>query len=153
MNRFSHLLRIAILLCVMAGGGMQPGYAREWMDQPVLAAAGSMFAQMPDDYFTIRPAAAQQEIAGGALLVLDVREAGEFKAERIAAARNLPIRQLSEAIGTLPENRTAAIIVYCRSGHRGAMALTVLRMAGYNNVRSIAGGLEAWKAAGLSVAK
>jgi rhodanese-related sulfurtransferase len=80
-------------------------------------------------------------------------EPGEFKTERLAAARNVPIRQLTKAIDTLPENKAAPILVYCRSGHRGAVALTVLRMAGYTNVRSIAGGLDAWKAAGLPVAQ
>jgi rhodanese-related sulfurtransferase len=153
MNRFPYFRATVILLGVIAGLPMPAGYAREWIDQPVIAAAGRVLAPMPDDYFTIRPAAAAQEIAAGATLVLDVREAGEFTAERIATARNLPIRQLAQSINTLPDNKAAPILVYCRSGHRGAMALTVLRMAGYGNVRSIAGGLEGWKAAGLAVAK
>jgi rhodanese-related sulfurtransferase len=140
-----------LVVSVAAGISFQPGIARDWVDSPVISAAERMFTQMPDDYFQIRPAAAQQEIAGGAPLLLDVREASEFKTERIAPARNIPIPELAKAINTLPENKAAPILVYCRSGHRGAIALTVLRMAGYTNVRSIAGGLDAWKAAGLPV--
>jgi rhodanese-related sulfurtransferase len=140
-----------LLVAIGAGIFFQPGIARDWIDSSIVAAADRMFADMPDDYFQVRPVAAQQEITTASLLLLDVREASEFKTERIATARNLPIRQLTKAINTLPENKAAPTLVYCRSGHRGAIALTVLRMAGYTNVRSVTGGLEAWKAAGLPV--
>jgi rhodanese-related sulfurtransferase len=128
-----------------------PVFARDWIDAPVVSAAARMLSAMPDDYYTIRPAAARQEIAVAGQWLLDVREAAEYKTERIAAATNIPIRQLVMAIDTMPENKAAPILVYCRSGRRGAIALTVLRMAGYTNVRSLAGGMEAWKAAGFPV--
>lgn len=140
---------VVVLSGLLVGSMLQPACAQEWIDKPVVAAAERVFSAMPDDYFGVRPAVAQKEMSGEGTLVLDVREAAEFKAERIAAAKNIPIRQLARVMDTLPQNRAAPIIVYCRSGHRGAIALTVLRMAGYSNVRSLAGGLEAWKAAGL----
>ena len=142
-----------ILMSLIAAMPIEHSIARDWVDQPVIAAAGRVLAEMPDDYYRVGPAAALREIAGAAMLVLDVREASEFVIERLAAARNIPIRQLAKAIDTLPESKAAPILVYCASGHRGAIALTVLRMAGYTNVRSLTGGLEAWKAAGLPVAQ
>lgn len=145
--------RALLLLGLLAGASVQPGFAQEWIDQPVIAAAERLFATMPDDYFTVRPPVVHQEMSAGTPLVLDVREAAEFKAERILDARNIPVRQLARSIRTLPQNKDAPVIVYCRSGHRGAIALAVLRMAGYTNVRSLAGGLEGWKAAGLPVAR
>lgn len=144
---------LLLSLSLLAGACIQPGFAQEWIDKPVIAAAERVFSTMPDDYFTIRPPAAHQEMSAGPQLILDVREASEFKAERISNARNIPIRQLTKSMETLPQNQATPIIVYCRSGHRGAIALIVLRMAGYTHVRSLAGGLEGWKGAGLPVAQ
>jgi rhodanese-related sulfurtransferase len=153
MVRFAIARMGIMLVSLIASIPFQQAIAREWIDPPVIAAAGRVLAEMPDDYYRIGPAAAFREIASAAPLMLDVREASEFVIERLAVARNIPIRQLAKAIDTLPENKAAPIIVYCVSGHRGAIALTVLRMAGYTNVRSLTGGLDAWKAAGLPVVK
>ncbi len=142
-----------VLMSLITAMPIQHSIARDWIDPPVIAAAGRVLAEMPDNYYTVGPVAALREIGDAALLVLDVREASEFTIERLAAARNIPVRQIAKAINTLPENKASPILVYCRAGHRGAIALTVLRMAGYTNVRSLAGGLEAWKAAGLPVAQ
>lgn len=127
--------------------------ARDWMPAQVRGAAEQMLSSMPDDYFTIRDVAAEKLIAAGAAAVLDVREPSEFATEHIARATNVPIRNLVKTIGTLPSDRAAPILVYCKTGHRGAIALSVLRMLGYSNVRSIYGGLDGWKAAGFPVTK
>jgi rhodanese-related sulfurtransferase len=43
----------------------------------------------------------------------------------------------------------AMIICHCGGGGRSALAAETLQKMGYKNVRSMAGGLKAWKAAGL----
>jgi hypothetical protein len=50
MNRFSYLPLTVVLAGVLAGVAIHPSHAREWIDQPVITAAGRVFAQMPDDY-------------------------------------------------------------------------------------------------------
>ncbi len=55
-------------------------------------------------------------------------------------------------VAKLPDDRNAPILTYCRVGYRGGMAVAVLRMWGYTNVRTIRGGLDAWEKAGLPVA-
>ena len=128
-------------------------HPREWMPSQVRAAADGMLSSMPDDWFTIKDVAAEKEIATGAPLVIDVREAAEFAAEHIPRARNISIRSLLKNTDLLPGDKAAPILVYCKTGHRGAVALAALRMVGYTNVRSIYGGLEGRKAAGFPVAK
>ena len=130
-----------------------PVSAQDWMSPQVRSAAEHMLSTMPDDYFTIKNVAAEKEIATGFPLVLDVREPSEFVIEHIAKAKNLPIRILIKTVESLPTDKSAAILVYCKTGHRGAIALAVLRMLGYSNVRSIYGGLDGWKAAGFAIAK
>lgn len=154
LSRHRTQLRSAFLaLAVVAGLAAPAVFAQDWMQPQVRAAAEQMFAAMPDDYFTIKDVAAEKEIASGVPVLLDVREPSEFKVESIPSARNIPIRSLMSEAATLPADKAAPILVYCRTGHRGAIAVAVLRMVGYSNVRSISGGLEGWKAAGFPLNK
>lgn len=117
------------------------------------AVAEGMLSSMPDDWYTIKDVAAEKEIATGVPLVIDVREPAEFAAEHIPRAKSIPIRLLLKNTEALPADKAAPILVYCKTGHRGAVALAVLRMVGYSNVRSIYAGLDGWKAAGFPIAK
>lgn len=58
------------------------------------------------------------------------------------------VTQADKIFTTMP-----ADFFYCKIGHRGAMAMLVLREWGYTNVRSIRNGLDGWKAANLPVTK
>ena len=117
----------------------------------VRVAAERMFAAMPKDYFTIKVVQAHKEITSGSPALFDVREPNEFAEERISGAKNIPLGSLVKLSHLLPKNRSKPILVYCKSGHRGAMGLTVLKMLGFNNVRSIYSGIAGWKTAGLPV--
>jgi len=88
---------------------------------------------------------ARQRIDGGDL-VLDVRNADEWSAGRIADSVWIPMGQLSERQGELPDDR--AIVVVCRSGARSATVTTALTRAGYD-ATNLAGGLLGWADAGL----
>lgn len=149
----------ALVLCAVLVGTVyatKVSYAeatQEWMSAPVRTAAEHMLAAMPDDYYSIKGVAAEKAIATGAPHVLDVREPSEFAAEHIPGAKNIPLRSLMRAIDDLPADNTASLIVYCKIGHRGAIALAVLRMLGYSNVLSLYGGLDGWKAAGFAITK
>jgi hypothetical protein len=46
-------------------------------------------------------------------------------------------------LSELPADKTAPIVVMCKSGHRGSIALVTLPMNGYTNGRNLAGGLNA----------
>jgi rhodanese-related sulfurtransferase len=143
----------ATTLLVALALASHPSHARDWMPAQVRTAAEAMLATMPDDWFTIKDVAAEKEIATGMPLVLDVREPAEFAAEHIPRSKNISIRLLLKDAQALPADKAAPILVYCKTGHRGAVALAALRMVGYSNVRSIYGGLEGWKAAGFPVPK
>jgi rhodanese-related sulfurtransferase len=51
-------------------------------------------------------------------------------------------------IETLVPNKDAAIILYCGGGFRSALAAASLQEMGYTNVRSMEGGIRAWREAG-----
>jgi rhodanese-related sulfurtransferase len=45
------------------------------------------------------------------------------------------------------------VVLYCKTSGRAALAAAALHEMGYLNVQSIAGGFDAWSAAGLAIAK
>jgi rhodanese-related sulfurtransferase len=53
----------------------------------------------------------------------------------------------------MPADKAAPIVVTCKSGHRGGMAMLYLNFLGYTNIRNMGGGMNAWIAAELPVVK
>jgi rhodanese-related sulfurtransferase len=80
----------------------------------------------------------------GAVLI-DVREPAEFEAERIAGAQLFPLSTLDP--NQLPKD--VPLIFHCGIGKRSALALARAQAAGLPQDAHLAGGLQAWKAAGL----
>lgn len=72
-------------------------------------------------------------IENGAL-VIDVRTRGEFDSGHIEGAINIPYDVIARAIDQRTTDKTASIIVYCRSGNRSSHAKRSLIQTGYTNV-------------------
>lgn len=84
-------------------------------------------------------------------LVLDVREPEETARGHPRRARLLPRGMLELQAESLPADRDAPIRVICATGVRSLLAADTLAAMGYRDVASVAGGFEAWQAAGLPV--
>jgi hydroxyacylglutathione hydrolase len=82
-------------------------------------------------------------------VVIDVRNPGEWGASHIDGAVNMPLSQLAGRIDELPRDRK--LIVYCASGYRSGVAVSLLRREGLTEVANLVGGLGAWEAAKLAV--
>ena len=90
-------------------------------------------------------------------LVIDVREAGEYATGHLPQAINLPRGvlefqvhahpALSAETAPIPESRP--IVLYCLTGGRSALAAESLQRLGFEQVRSLAGGVAAWCQAGV----
>ena len=94
-----------------------------------------------------------QLINRGKSTVVDVRTAQEFAGGHLRDAKNIPLADLSARIGELEKSKARAVVVVCQSGARADKAVRQLAAAGFNDVVSLDGGLTAWQAAGLPVAK
>jgi len=79
-------------------------------------------------------------------VLVDVRTEREYAEERIDAARNVPLGRLAERLDELPRER--ALVVYCSSGYRSAIAASLLLKRGWERVADLAGGIAAWDSAG-----
>jgi sulfur-carrier protein adenylyltransferase/sulfurtransferase len=76
------------------------------------------------------------------LLLIDVREPHEWEIAHIDGATLVPLGQLPERLAELDGH--ADIVTYCHRGARSMKALGILKGAGFNRVRSLAGGIDAW---------
>ena len=81
-------------------------------------------------------------------LVLDVRSAEEFAAGHIPGAINMPFRQVPERLDEL-QAITTDIVVYCEVGVRAAIAELALEQAGFEQILTLDGDIQAWRQAGL----
>jgi uncharacterized membrane protein YdjX (TVP38/TMEM64 family)/rhodanese-related sulfurtransferase len=91
--------------------------------------------------------------AGDDLLVLDVRTPEEFTGElgHIQGARNLPLDAVAERSEELAAWQERPVLLVCRTDRRSAKAAQILARKGFADVHVVAGGMEAWNAAGLPV--
>jgi sulfur-carrier protein adenylyltransferase/sulfurtransferase len=79
---------------------------------------------------------------GDNFVLIDVREPHEYKICSIPGSRLIPLGEFPRHVGEFdPE---ADIVIHCRSGMRSAKACAVLRQAGFQHVRNVAGGILAW---------
>jgi len=88
-------------------------------------------------------------------VLIDVREADEYAAGHLPGAVHMSRGLLEFKISGSPElaARDLNIVLYCKTSGRAALAAVQLQSMGYLKVSSIAGGFDAWAAAGKPVAK
>ena len=82
-------------------------------------------------------------------ILLDVRTVEEVATGKIKSAKNIVYDETFAA--KLDTLKHKPLFVYCGSGIRSAKATKILRDKGYENIYELAGGIKAWKAAGLKV--
>ena len=85
-------------------------------------------------------------------VLVDVSEPAEYAAGHAIGARNIPVGRL-DAAKELPSNKALPLLLICPTGARAGRAAALLRKAGYENAKAVAGGLAAWREAGLPVQK
>jgi rhodanese-related sulfurtransferase len=87
------------------------------------------------------------------VISLDVRTAGEFAEGHLVNALNINVESgnFEAEIANLDKNATYA--VYCRSGRRSAVAVDLMKKAGFKNLYNLDGGVIDWSASGLPLVK
>ena len=88
-------------------------------------------------------------LEGGRAILVDVREADEFSAGHVAGALSMPLSRFRAS--ALPVDGDKPVILMCAAGRRSAMALEKAAAARPDIDTHLAGGLTAWRAAGLPV--
>ena len=86
-----------------------------------------------------------------AIQLIDVREPFEFEREKIEGARLVPLSKIPFYVETL--DKVHPVVLVCASGARARQACTYFQKAGFQNVRILEGGIDAWKASGKPVVR
>jgi rhodanese-related sulfurtransferase len=79
--------------------------------------------------------------------ILDVRTPEEWDEVHIPGSTLIPVEELEARVNEVP--RDQQVVVVCRSGNRSAVGRDILNSADFDQVTSMAGGLNAWRAEGF----
>ena len=119
--------------------------------------ANDLVARARAEITEITPQALDPATLAG-LSVIDVREPGEYAQGHLPGAINLPRGVLEFQIHAHPAMACTTsealavadreLVLYCLTGGRSALAADSLQGLGFTRVRSLAGGLTAWRNAG-----
>lgn len=86
----------------------------------------------------------------GDVVFLDVREPQEYNLGKIPGAVTISRGNLEKNVeGAVP--RETSVVVYCANGNRSVFAADVMRIMGYDQVRSLREGFSGWVAEGGEV--
>ncbi len=86
-------------------------------------------------------------------VVVDVRDAKEFREGHITESRNLPFSGLKDSLGQLDKFKEKPVILVCKMGQHAGAAGKILSTSGFKDVRRLSGGITTWKSDGLPLVK
>jgi rhodanese-related sulfurtransferase len=98
---------------------------------------------------TISPQEAHERARKGEICLIDVREANEWAQMRVPGALHAPLSTLADRLSGLPQDKP--MVFYCLSGQRSARAVKLCQSLGKPCDTHVAGGITAWRAAGLPI--
>ncbi len=86
-------------------------------------------------------------------VIIDVRDADEFRAGHIAGSINIPASQVAERLAELDKYKDKPVILTCKAGPAASAAGKVLKSKGFTRLMRLQGGLQAWRDEKLPVVK
>ena len=75
------------------------------------------------------------------LQVIDVRKPGEFQAEHIESAINIPLDFLNDHLAEIPKE--GEVYLHCAGGYRSMIAASILKARGWDNLINVSDGMKA----------
>ena len=82
-------------------------------------------------------------------VVLDLRDAGEYRQGHIVSSINMPFAKLSERVAELERYRDRPVVVVCKMGHHSGAVARTLKEKGFAQVYRLGGGIMEWQGAQL----
>lgn len=101
----------------------------------------------------VKSAEAAEIIAKGAVTIVDVRTADEFKDGHIKGAKNIDIMSDDFEAQVAKLDKTKPVLVHCQAGGRSTRALPVFEKLGFKELIHLDDGFGGWQDAGKPVEK
>lgn len=101
-------------------------------------------------FVDLTPKQFSQDLRTGGYTLIDVRTLAEYNAGHIKNAKQSDYYQ-TQAFTIYIESldKQGKYLLYCRTGQRSLLVMQMMRDMGFVNVSDLAGGYNAWTAAGL----
>ncbi len=140
------LLLLVVFTSLQALGQENKNLTTYESPEQMVAAAKEVITEIPAEDF-------RNIYTSDDIFIIDVRTAAEYDAGAVPGAVNIPRGVLEFRIGEEetwnsagknPPDKDDRVFVYCSSGSRGALSAKALMQLGYENVKSVKGGWEAW---------
>jgi rhodanese-related sulfurtransferase len=87
----------------------------------------------------------ERQANGTAPVIIDVRENWENEESRIEGSQNIPLGMLPQKLDDLEELKDQEVVVHCKGGGRSASAKAFLSQQGFQKVRNLIGGIQAYQ--------
>ncbi|RZJ31109.1 MAG: MBL fold metallo-hydrolase [Flavobacterium sp.] len=104
-----------------------------------------------DSLESVSPEAFAEAFAGGSKLVVDARKPGEFDAEHVENAINIPLDMVNSHLHEVPKNEK--FFVHCLGGYRSVIMASVLKARGYHNLVNVEQGINGIKNTNVPLTK
>ena len=86
-------------------------------------------------------------------VVLDLRDAAEYRAGHIVESIHMPFARLSERVGELERYRERPVVVVCKMGHQSGAVARNLQQKGFAKVYRLGGGIMEWQSSQLPLVR
>jgi rhodanese-related sulfurtransferase len=120
-------------------------------DPALVAEFDAMLSSIPEGWGVVTAENLNVELAEKPeLILIDVRKVAEVEEFGYVDAPNVQFITLEDFIAQKGEwpAKDAEIVTYCKAGHRGTIAMSILWTYGFENVRNLKGGYTVWQADG-----
>jgi rhodanese-related sulfurtransferase len=119
----------------------------------ILALIGVEISRKFRGFRELTPGALVQAINRGSPLVIDLSAVADYEKGHITGSRHVAPSQFDPESKNLAKARAMQVVTVCRNGTESSKAARRLVKAGFSNVATLAGGINAWKRADLPLAK
>ncbi len=86
-------------------------------------------------------------------VVVDIRDAADFRAGHIVDSINIPHAKVAERLGELEKYKNNPVIIACKMGQHSASTGRTLKAEGFTQVCRLEGGIEDWRNSQLPLVK
>lgn len=119
----------------------------------ILALAALEVSRKFTGYRELTPGALVQMINRGSPLVIDLSAIADYEKGHVTGSKQVSPSQFDPENKDLAKAKELQVVTVCRNGMESGKAAKRLVKAGFTNVATLAGGINAWKQADLPLAK
>lgn len=83
--------------------------------------------------------------------ILDVRSSEEYAEGHVPGAMHIPHDSIQTKLSSLPQDKDAPLLIYCRTGRKAGLATTELKQMGYSKIFHMQGNMPGWTEKGFDI--